>query len=102
MVRCYIFGIGTILIGLRTEQFFWFYDVGSTYLTVVECCGQLVELSVVISSTQPFLFRSCSFFLRESQYCCLAICPVIGLSSFYLVTEVIGVRLERNFLCSRF
>jgi len=43
MVRCYIFDIGTILIGLRTEQFFWFYDVGSTFLTVVSVAGSLLN-----------------------------------------------------------
>ena len=32
MVRWYIFDIGTILIILRTEEFFLLPDVGSTYL----------------------------------------------------------------------
>ena len=38
----------------------------------------------------------------EAEYCCWAICSVIRLSSFYLVTEVINVWLEWNFLCPRF
>ena len=32
MVRWYTFDIGTILISLRTEEFFSLNDVGSTYL----------------------------------------------------------------------
>ena len=36
------------------------------------------------------------------MYCYLTICPIIRLSSFCLVTEVISVRLEWNILCARF
>jgi hypothetical protein len=49
--------------------------------------------------THSFLcFRSAVFFLSEVKCWCLAICSVMRLSSFYLVTEVTGVRLERNVL----
>ena len=53
-------------------------------------------------ATRQFVLQSYSFFLRVGEYCCLAICSVIRLSSSYLATEVITVRLERNVLCSRF
>ena len=48
------------------------------------------------------MFQSWIFFFTEVEYCCLAICSVIRLSSFYVVTEVINVRLEWNFLVPRF
>ena len=58
-------------------------------------CVNFIDTAVCVS-------RDPIFSLREGECCFLAICPVIRLSSFYLVTDVICVRLEWNFLCPRF
>ena len=97
-----IFDVGTLLISLMINEFFSLHDVGSTYLTVVWWFGELIELSVLISFARKFVFQSWFFFLTEADYCCLAICPVIRLSSCCLVNEAINVRLEWNLLCPRF
>jgi len=76
-------------------------DAGSTYQTVVVWWGQLVELSVLISSTQQFAFQSSKFILREGEYCFSAIYPVIKLPSFCLATKNISFRLEWNVLGPR-
>lgn len=57
---------------------------------------------MIISFAQKFVFQSWNFFLTEAEYCCLAIFSVIRLSSFYLVTAFINVRLEWNFICPCF
>lgn len=101
MVRRYTFDLGTFLFSLRINEFFSLPDVGSNYLSVVAWCGQLAALPVLISSTQQFVFQSCDFFVMEGDYSCLAICTVVRLTSFCLVTEVTSVRLEWNFLCFR-
>jgi len=91
------------MISLSINDFFSLRDVGSTDLTVVAWCG--MQLSVLISSTQLFVFQSCFFFGgggvggREREYGCLAIFSAIRLFSLYLVTEFINVRCEWNFLC---
>jgi len=102
MVSWYILDIGIILISLRIKEFFSLRDIGSTYVTVIEWFGQLVELSMLISSSRQFLIQSCNFFYREYEYCCLAVCLVKRLSRFYLGTDVISVRLELKFLCQLF
>jgi len=94
ILRSYIFDIGTILISLRTKEFFSLRDVGSTCLTV-----DMIRRACLINSfnfihTAIQLSDLQFIFLREGQYCCLAICSVIKLSSFYIVAEVISVRLE--------
>jgi len=62
--------------------------------TVVAWCGCREE--------QQFVFQSCSFFfLRDGVFCCLAVFPVLRLSCFYLLIEVVNVRLEWNILCAR-
>jgi hypothetical protein len=94
MVRSYVFDIGIILISLRTKEFFSLRDVGSTYLTVDMIRRACWIISVNFIHTAIRVSDLQFIFLREGQYCCLAICSVIKLSSFYLVAEVISVRLE--------
>jgi hypothetical protein len=91
MVRWYIFDVRTFLISLTIKEFCSLRDAGTTFLTVVEWCGQLVELSVLISPTQQFVSQSCSLLLREAECCCLAICTITRLSRYYLVPEVISI-----------
>jgi hypothetical protein len=64
MARWCIFNRGTIVISVRVDEFFSLREVGSTYLTMVARNGQRVELSVLISSTQQFVFQNCSLFLE--------------------------------------
>jgi len=62
-VKCYIFDIGTVLISRGINKFFSIRNVGNTDLTRVAWCGEPVQLSVLISSTEQFAFQSCNFFL---------------------------------------
>ena len=102
MVMWCICDIYTILISLRINDVFCFVMVCSTYLTMVAWCEQLEELSVLISFTQQFVFQSCIFFSTgKAVYCCLAIFPVMVLCRLQIVTEVVIVELEWNFLCPR-
>jgi hypothetical protein len=52
-------------------------------------CGNFIHIAVFVSELQ--------FLLRDDVYCCLAVFPVMRLSCFYLLTEVVSVR-EWNFL----
>ena len=54
---------------------------------------QFIHTTVCISELQ---------FFRVCDYCCLSLCPVIRLSNFWVVNEVICVSLEWNLLCPRF
>jgi len=65
-------------------------------VTQLAWCGYLAEPSVLISSTQPFVFHSYNFFM-VGEYC-----PFTTLSSLRVVTQVIAVRLEWSFSCPRF
>ena len=67
MVRWHTFDIGTDLCCILFQEFFSISDVGNTYSIVMAWCGQFVELSVFISSTQPFLLNLQFFFLSESE-----------------------------------
>jgi len=58
----YIFDIGIILVSPRINEFFSLRDIGSTNVTMMERFGKLVELPMLISSSQSFLFQSCNFF----------------------------------------
>jgi hypothetical protein len=62
IVGRYIFNIGALLTILRDNEYFLIRDVGSTYLSVVLLCGQLVELSVFIRSHSSLCFRATDFF----------------------------------------
>jgi len=46
------------------------------------------------------VIQSCNFFLflKEGEYFCLAICPIIRLYSINLVTRIISIRVETNFV----
>ena len=95
----YFFDINTSMISLSINDFFSLRDVGSTDLTVVVWWGMLVELSVLIHPHSSLCFRIAFLFLRQGEYSCLVICSAIKLFSLYLVTEVINLRCEWNFLC---
>lgn len=85
---------------IRLDACFTLPGVGSTYRTVLMRCGRLVELSfffifiyvaVCVSQLQ-------SFFLWKGEYFCLAVCLVIELCGFYILTESISVMLESKVL----
>jgi hypothetical protein len=50
-------------------------------------CVDFTHTAVCVSELFFFFF----FFLREREYRCLDICPVISLPPFYLVTDAISL-----------
>jgi len=54
-------------------------------------------LSVLISPTQQFVFQGCNFFLGGRWVVLPSCLSFIRLSTFYLATEIISVRLEQKF-----
>jgi len=75
MVWMNIFHVDTILIIRGFIEFFSLYGVRIPYLNVAPRCGQLVELPVLISSMQQFLFQICNFFLEETLLLLLSYLP---------------------------
>jgi len=86
---------------LRFIELFLFRDIGSNFVTVVSCCGQLVDYLCFHLHSSSF-FRAKSFFVWEGEYLCFANCFVITLTNLYLLTDVISVRLDTHFFSSRF
>ena len=87
---------------LRFIELFLLRDVDSNYVTVVLCCGRLVDYVCCFHLRSRSFFKAKSFFVWEGEYHCFAICFIITLSNLYLLTEVINVRLDTHYFNSRF
>jgi hypothetical protein len=57
-----IFDIGTFLITLNINEFSPLRDICGIYVTKAPRCGELVELPVLISLAQRFVFQSYNYF----------------------------------------
>jgi len=87
---------------LRFIELFLFRDVSGNYVTVVLCCGRLVDYVFCFHLHSSSFSRAKSFFVWEGEYLCFAVCFVITFSNLYLLSEVISVRLDTHFFSSRF